>query len=739
MTTGINTPAVQQLMERVIGSADGVIFSPLARSGSAHTAASAYEYSAQGGVVQVNATDTIAACAGLYAYLKDVVGAQVTWNTPLPVNVPSIWPDSVPVRRDTPARHRYYLNVVTSGYSAPYWRWQRWQREVDWMALHGITTPLMMVGHEAVLARAFVEHGADLQHVRTWLGSAAHLPWTLMGCMNSFGGPLPESWFADRLDLAQRILASQRALGMRPVLPAFGGHVPEALADPDTPRTTWKGFSTALLDARDPRFVQIAETVTRLQEELLGSDHLYSADPFIESIPPSGEPADLAEHSRAVYRGISSADPEATWIMQAWPFVYQRQFWTTERIRAVTTAVPEDRLLLLDLWAEHTPTWDDGRHITSTPWVWSAVHNFGGRFSVHGDLDNLVRTLGGVLQDSRTGSPNVGNFVGTGLAMEAIENDPVFYELATDLTWRTPALIDWIDDYVCQRYGLSDAPPSAREAATEAWEGLLSTLYRSGATRAIPSPLIVRPADFDPLLPEPHGTEQAGEPGPAEEFSLDMDAETAPHVEDDLPTIADAAGQLLEVGGTQHCPELAADIVDVLTHLVAQRARATIHAAAAAARAGQIDQVTHQGSLLATALTDVDRLAGSQHDRLLGPWLAQAASWGTGPQERATLLRDARRLLTVWAKQGTGLHDYAGKHWSGLLTGFYLPRWQLWIDWLRAIASGDHGADRPTLDRSITAFEESWADDSSIGQTLPSGDVLPIAIELLNRYRVPLR
>src|SRR5699024_7835382 len=145
---------------------------------------------------------------------------------------PSIWPDSVPVRRDTPARHRYYLNVVTSGYSAPYWRWQRWQREVDWMALHGITTPLMMVGDEAVLARAFVEHGADLQHVRTWLGLIAHLPGTLTGCMHRFGGWLPESLFAARLNLAQRILASKPALGMRPVLPAFVGHVPEALADP---------------------------------------------------------------------------------------------------------------------------------------------------------------------------------------------------------------------------------------------------------------------------------------------------------------------------------------------------------------------------------------------------------------------------------------------------------------------------------------------------------------------------
>src|SRR5699024_9027889 len=206
--------------------------------------------------------------------------------------------------------------------------------------------------------------------------------------------------------------------------------------------------------------------------ELLGTDHLYSADPFIESIPPSGDLADLAEHSRTVYAGMTAADPDAVWVMQAWPFHYHRQFWTTERIAAVTSAVPDGRLLLLDLWAEHAPVWDDGRGITSTPWLWSVVHNFGGRFSVHGDLHGLTRDLGGVLDAARVDDAQVGRLVGTGLAMEAIENNTVFYELATDLTWRTPDVANWLGEYARQRYAMTEDEHTPIAATIHAGDSL---------------------------------------------------------------------------------------------------------------------------------------------------------------------------------------------------------------------------------------------------------------------------
>ncbi|HLR94374.1 MAG TPA: alpha-N-acetylglucosaminidase TIM-barrel domain-containing protein [Jiangellaceae bacterium] len=737
--SGPRAEAVLGLAERVLGHAEQIEVVALDGDTSpAQPTHPAYRYSAAGGVLRVQATDTVAACAGLYAYIKDVLGVQVSWDTALPLRPSTPWPDADPVRCSTPAEHRYYLNVVTTGYSAPYWDWERWQREIDWMALHGITTPLMMVGHEAILARALAAHGADPKEVRTWLGSAAHLPWTLMGCTNSFGGPLPEGWFDQRLDLARQILTRQRELGMRAVLPAFGGHVPDALAGPDTDRTTWQGFSTALLGPHEPRFAQIAESVARIQTELLGTDHLYSADPFIESIPPSGDVADLAEHTRAVYAGMTAADPDAVWVMQAWPFHYHRQFWTAGRIAAVTGAVPDGRLLLLDLWAEHAPVWDDGRGIKHTPWLWSAVHNFGGRFSVHGDLHDLARDLGGVLDAARVDDAQVGRLVGTGLAMEAIENNPVFYELATDLTWRTPDVATWVGDYARQRYALTEAAPSTIAAATRAWDLLLTTLYRPGASRSTPSPLIARPWEADPPFARQRSAGEFLDADAPVAVSANIDAESEPRVEGDLPAIADAAAHLLEVARVQPGPEVGSDLVDRLTHLVAQRCRAVIRAASAAAQAGEVDGVAHQGEVLARALADLDRLAATQPDRLLGTWLTQAARWGRDESERVTLVRDARRLLTVWARQDSGLHDYSGRHWSGLLADFYAPRWQLWIDYLAQVAIHGTDTDPGQFRSAVVQLEETWANKATIGEAEPRGDLIEIAAELLGRYRAPI-
>lgn len=738
MNPTLDPAAVSRLAERVLGHARGIEISTLDDVASPGSGGHpTYEYRASGGVVQVSATDTPAANAGLYAYLKDICGVQVTWDTPLPLGIAAPWPDAEPVRRSTPARHRYYLNVVTSGYSAPYWGWERWQREIDWMALHGITMPLTTIAHEAVLSRAFVAHGADPADVLAWIGSSAHLPWTLMGCTNGFGGPLPRGWFDKRLELAQRVVDRQRELGMRAVLPAFDGHVPDSLATPSTPRTTWQGFATALLDPHESVFSEIAESVARTQAELLGTDHLYSADPFIESIPPSGEVADLAAHTAAVYRGMSAADPEATWVMQAWPFHYHPQFWTAERIAAVTGAVPDGRLLLLDLWAEHAPVWNDGRGIPDTPWLWSAVHNFGGRFSVHGDLHGLTRDLGGVLDAARSGGEQVGRLVGTGLAMEAIENNPVFYELATDLTWATPDVDSWVRDYAIQRYQLRGAPPSARESGVRAWELLLTTLYRPGASRSTPSPLIARPWDLDPPFARQRSAGEFLDPDAPVLISANIDAESDPRVEGDLPAIAQAAAHLLVAAGdAPHSAALATDLVDLLTHLVAQRSRAVIRALPEAARAADADGVARLGEILTRALGDLDRLAATQRDRLLGTWLADAARWGDDADERDTLVRDARRLLTVWARQDSGLHDYSGRHWAGLLAGFYLPRWQLWIDWLAGAAAGR--TDPTSFRNAVEELEESWATRTTIGATEPAGDVLEIAAELLARYREPV-
>src|SRR5699024_10681087 len=103
-----------------------------------------------------------------------------------------------------------------------------------------------------------------------------------------------------------------------------------------------------------------------------------------------------------------------------------------------------------------------------------------------------------------------------------------------------------------------------------------------------------------------------------------------------------------------------------------------------------------------------------------------------------TLVRDARRLLTVWARQDSGLHDYSGRPWSGLLAAFYAPRWQLWIDHLSQVA-----ADAPQVDPGpfrAAGGQPGWHSGAAaaVRAAGPRGDVLVIAAEVLERYRAPI-
>lgn len=106
-----------------------------------------------------------------------------------------------------------------------FWDWDRWQQELDWMALRGINAPLITEGFECVWADLLGRtYGYDA--VGSFLPGPAHFAWFYMNNLTGCGGPLSDGWYESHLTMARHIFARAAELGMTPVVPGYSGMIP---------------------------------------------------------------------------------------------------------------------------------------------------------------------------------------------------------------------------------------------------------------------------------------------------------------------------------------------------------------------------------------------------------------------------------------------------------------------------------------------------------------------------------
>ena len=358
------------------------------------------------------------------------------------------------------ARHRYFLNYCCFGYSLPWWDWDQWEQLIDWMALHGVNMPLAVTGQEAVWQAVCKQLGMSDEEIAAFLAGPPYLPFQWMGCLDGWGGPLPQSWIDRHAELQQKILARQRELGMTPVLQGFTGHVPAAVArkfpDAKLHRIDWIEWQTHLLDPLDPLFPKVARLMIQEQTKRFGTDHLYAADTFIEMTPPSGDLEYLTRLGRAIYSGMIDNDPQAVWVLQGWAFMFKREFWTQPRIEAFLEAVPDDRMVVLDLYCESRPMWNQTQAFCGKPWVWCNIQNFGNTVFLGGALNKIAADLPAARRDAGSGQ-----LVGLGFVNEGLDYNPVVQDLMFEMAWRDEP-VDfkaWIVDYARHRYGRETPTP----------------------------------------------------------------------------------------------------------------------------------------------------------------------------------------------------------------------------------------------------------------------------------------
>lgn len=658
-----------------------------------------FEIRSDSGKVIVSGNNAVSLATGLNWYLKHYCHCHVSWcgrQLDMPDSLPAV---EGTIRRTAWAKHRYFLNYCCFGYSLPWWDFDQWEKLIDWMALNGVNTPLAVTGQEAVWQAVCRRLGMSDAEITEFLAGPPYLPFQWMGCLDGWGGPLSQDWIDRHEELQKKILARQRELDMTPVLQGFTGHVPAAITEKYPDATVhsvhWVEWETSLLDPLDARFEQVARLWHEEQSKRFGTDHLYAADTFIEMVPPKGDLPYLRNLSRAIYSGMVQNDERAVWVLQGWAFMNKRTFWTPARLQAFLNAIPDDRMLLLDLFCESTPMWSATEAFYGKPWLWCNVQTFGGAVRLGGALDENNFGLMSARRD-----PNGGRLTGLGFVNEALDCNPVTYDLMYQMAWEESPLDPekWIDAYAHYRYGKKH--PDAQRA----WRNLRETVFNSsnhGASVIERAPTVDRA--FSGASYSNARLAQAWH---------------------DLALASDQLG---------HVDTYRFDLVNVARQVLANHAARLHGDMVTAYKAKDVERFKASSEKFLDLIGELDELLATRKEFLLGCWLEDAKRWGTNDAERNVLQWNARRVLTLWG-QGPRIDDYARKLWSGMLSGYYLKRWQWYLDEVGQSLAAGEPFDEKTFGQELRPWMAKWSDGQETYPTQPSGDSVVVAKRLWQKY-----
>ncbi|MEG0655427.1 MAG: alpha-N-acetylglucosaminidase [Mucinivorans sp.] len=662
-----------------------------------------FELSSRGGKIVVEGNNWVSVATGLNWYLKYYAGVQITWNNPhanLNIAMPRV---KEVERHSTSELMRYYLNYCTISYSMAFWDWPRWQQEIDFMALHGINMPLAVVGTSAVWRNVMLRLGYNHAEVGRFVAGAGFQAWWLMNNLEGWGGVNPNSYYDNQALLEQKIVAEYRRWGIEPVMAGYGGMLP-SFAPSDTTVNfdfsiqnpgLWCSYSRpSFLQPSDPRFAQIAQMYYQEQEKLFGKAQYYAIDPFHEGGSTSG--VDLRAAGRAIFDAMRLASPSSSWVIQS---------WQAAPYPALIDDLPRSGVVVLDLSSEERPQWGDPQSewyrkdgFRGHDWIYCMLLNFGGNVGMYGKMQKVIDGYYAAQQ-----SPFARSMVGVGATMEAIENNPVMYELLYELPWRDAKFTkaEWVNSWVKARYG------RVLPETLEAWKILSNTVY-----------------DASPLTPREGTPESVFCARPALQVDrVSSWGNTALYY--DTKEVERALGLMVSVSEKYRgCNNFEYDIVDLARQALANRANEMLPEMLRAFDRNEGLLFTRLSTRFMQMIALQDSLLSSRSEFMLGGWLAKARQMGSTKAESDLYQWNARTQITTWGSRQAanvgGLRDYAHKEWSGLLKDFYLPRWQYFFDYIaqhRALPIGFDYYD----------MEQAWTMRGDIYPTRPTNDALQMA------------
>jgi alpha-N-acetylglucosaminidase len=641
--------------------------------------ADTFRIESDGRKVVITGNNANSMATGLGYYLKHYCNINVGWMDKGKARLDAPLPElAEPTESSALVPNRFFLNYCTYGYTLPWWKWEDWERLIDWMALNGVNLPLAITGQESVWYEVWREMGLSDEQIRCFFSGPAHLPWHRMINIDGWQGPLPHSWLKGQQALQKKILARERALNMRPILPAFSGHVPSALKEiyPEADILQiepWAGFSQEYtpycLNPTDSLFPVIQEKFIKKQTEIYGTDHIYGIDLFNEIQPRSWDEEWLAKAGSGVYSSLEAADPDAVWLQMTWLFWYQSRDWTPERIKAFITSYPSSRQLLLDYFCESGEIWRRTESYFGVPFIWCYLGNFGGNTVLTGNIPDVDNRITDALAQA---GPSL---QGIGCTLEALDCNPYVFEYVLGRAWDYPQTPDsYAVTLADSRTGKAD------ENARKAWKMLVEDIYGKTVPVGFSCTVHERPS-LGKYMKWLH-----------------------PRYEDSL--LEEVLKLLREAGGKGPAYEF--DLANLERQVLANKSAYIYEDFQKAYESRDLAGMKESAEVFLSLIDKMEEAVSGQPYFSLDKWVADARSWAATPEEAIYYEQNARCILSTWGDFKSGLTDYASRSFDGMLSTYYKPRWEQFFEQVIEAVESDTPFDQDAFYSWCDTFEYNW-------------------------------
>ena len=657
---------------------------------------------AQNGKPCIKGNNQLSVATGINWYLNHYAHINLTWNN-LTTDLSLV---TLPVpeseeEHECNTTYRYDFNTCTFSYSMAFWTWDRWQKEIDWMALHGINAPLNLVGLDVVTRNFLKELGMSDSDIAAYIAGPGFIAWFAMNNLEGWGGTInspstgvemsgnPDWWYTRQEQLCKNMLQRMRELGMQPVIPGFSGQIPNSLSNYSITGFssgdvidggTWAGGYTRpdILHPNSSSYATLAPIYYKHLEAIMGVSEFYSMDPFHEGGLPDGVvtnatcyPPIMAaldtyhnavEDATKTSYNVSTEDNQAKWIIQYWQNIPQSGAFSSMSSYG-------DRFIGLDLFSDNiyagnAAKWrDTGNdcYYQGRPYIYCMLHNFGGRSGLHGRLET---TMDGYFQALAKGN----NCKGIGATPEGTETNPILYDMLFELPWmdpdNRPTADKWLEDYVYSRYGVSaETAPNALAALQNLKESVWNCeVNQQGTSEAV-------------ILARPNWT--INNVSSWSTAAIYWDTHDVRLAADQLISVADLVTTADGIANYNY------DAIDVIRQAMVDFAAELLPLINAAR--GNDTEYTRLYQLYLQLMLDLDEMLSYDENFKLERWTSLARNiadeaTGTTDNDRNWLEWNARTQVTVWSKGDTDLHDYSNRCWAGLIKDFHYWRWKYFFE-----------------------------------------------------------